>query len=109
MATIPDCRYTEDGTMTTTMAIPSKTAANYLPHFFDRTLDDDRYVVKRLQAMAEATFGVAPATSQRPRGRAGARRNAKRVIVNLPAVKKMRPAPNKIIMCIALNHKCSGV
>ena len=40
--------------MTAAMAIPGNTAATFLVHFFGTGLADDRYVVERYRAGAEA-------------------------------------------------------
>lgn len=92
--------------MTTATAIPGNTADTFLTHIFGRGLEDDRYVVERFRAMADGDIrrldGDGPVTAKR-------RRKASRVTASLKAVKELRPAPNEIIICTALNLKRSGV
>ena len=67
--------------MTTTTAVPGNTAETFLTHIFGRGLEGDRYVVERFR----------------------------RVTATLKTVRELRPAPNEIIICTALNLKRSGI
>ena len=91
--------------MTTAMALPGNTASTFLTHFFGRGLEDERYVVERFKARADGDIVPIPADAPS----AKSRRRSRRVTATLRAVKEMRPAPNEIIICTALNLKASGV
>ena len=78
-------------------------ARTFLVHMFGRGLDDGRYVVERFQSMADGDIRRWPGGG--PKGR----RRAKRATASLKAVKEMRPAPDEIIVCTALNLKGSGI
>ena len=67
--------------MTTTTVVPGNTAETFLTHIFGRGLEGDRYVVERFR----------------------------RVTATLKTVRELRPAPNEIIICTALNLKRSGI
>ena len=93
--------------MTKAMAIPGNTAETFLIHIFGQGLEDDRYVVvERFRAMADGSIrrcdGDGPVTAKR-------RRKARSVTATLKAVRELRPAPNEIIICTALNLKRSGI
>ena len=92
--------------MTTAMAIPGNTADTFLTHIFGRGLEDDRYVVERFRAMADGSIrrcdGDGPVTAKR-------RRKARSVTATRKTVRELRPAPNEIIICTALNRKRSGI
>ena len=91
--------------MTPAMAIPGNTADTFLIHIFGRGLEDDRYVVERFRAMSDGDIrradGNGPVTARNGRRRP--------VTATLKAVKELRPAPNEIIICTALNLKRSGI
>ena len=92
--------------MTTAMAIPGNTADTFLTHIFGRGLEGDRYVVERFRAMADGSIrrcgGDGPVTAKK-------QRKAGLVTATLKAVRELRPAPNEIIICTALNLKRSGI
>ncbi len=92
--------------MSTATALPGNTADTFLTHIFGRGLEGDRYVVERFRAMADGDIrrcdAEGPVTAKR-------RRKAGRVTATLKAVRELRPAPNEIIICTALNLKRSGI
>ena len=59
--------------MITTMAISGNTASTFLTHFFGRGLKDERYVVERLQALADRDIRRLPGDTQAKRGRRASR------------------------------------
>ena len=74
-------------------------ARTFLTHFFGADLDDeDRYVVERFRSMASGEIRRRPGD----RGPANGRRKAKRKIVSVRTVKKLRPARDEIIVCTGL-------
>ena len=92
--------------MTTATAVPGNTAETFLTHIFGRGLEGDRYVVERFRAMADGDIrrldGDGSVTAKR-------RRRGRRVTATLKAVRELRPAPNEIIICTALDLKRSGI
>ena len=92
--------------MTTAIAIPGNTASTFLTHFFGGGLADDTYVVERFRALVNGDIRRCP--DEAPAAKKS-RRKTQYPTVSLKAVKEMRPAPNEIIVCTALNLKNSGV
>ena len=86
--------------MTTAMALPGNTTSTFLTHFFGRGLEDERYVVERYKARADGD--IVPILADAPKSKG--RRKARRVTATLKTVKELRPAPNEIIICTALNR-----
>ena len=93
--------------MATVTAIPGNTADTFLTHIFGRGLEDDRYVIERFRAMADGD--IRRCDGDRSATGVKSRRKARRVTATLKAVKELRPAPNEIIICTALNLKRSGI
>ena len=103
---VSDQRHDGGGTMTTAMALPGNTTSTFLTHFFGRGLEDERYVVERYKARADGD--IVPILADAPKSKG--RRKARRVTATLKTVKELRPAPNEIIICTALNRlPVSGV
>ena len=79
------------------IAVPGS-ESTILTHVFGRGLADERYVVERYQAMADGDIRRAPGDSAPAKGK----RKAKRMIVSLKAVQKLRPTRTEIIICTGL-------
>ena len=82
------------------IALPGN-ASTILTHVFGRGLADERYVVERYRAMADGDIRRAPGDAAPAKGR----RKAKRTVVSLKAVQKLRPARTEIIVCTGLRIK----
>ena len=82
------------------IAVPGS-ASTILTHVFGRGLADERYVVERFQAVADGDIRRVPGDAAPAKGR----REAKRTIASLKAVREMRPAPTEIIVCTGLRIK----
>ena len=80
-------------------------ARTFLTHLFGAGLDDDdRYVVERFRSMASGEIRRRPGDKAPAKGR----RKAKRRIVSVRTVKKLRPARDEIIVCTGL-HSHAGI
>ena len=83
----------------------SNPASTFLTHLFGAGLNDgDRYVVERFRSLASGEIRRRPG-DEAP---AKARRKAKRKIVSVRTVKKLRPARDEIIVCTGL-HSHAGI
>ncbi len=82
------------------MAMPGNTADTFLVHFFNGGLADERYVVERFKAYVDGHIRPWPGEAL-----AKTRRRANRVTATLMAVKEMRPACTKIIICTGLRTR----
>ena len=82
------------------IAVPGN-VSTILTHVFGRGLADERYVVERYRAMADGDIRRAPDDAAPAKGR----RKAKRTVVSLKAVQKLRPARTEIIVCTGLRIK----
>ena len=91
--------------MSMAMALPGNSDSTFLTHLLARGLEDERYVVERFQAMADGDIRRLPGDAAPAKGR----RNAKRTIATVKAVKEMRPARTEIIVCTGLRIKGSGI
>ena len=78
----------------------------FLTHFGVRGLEDDRYVVERLQAMADGD--IRRMAGEEPAATKGSRK-ARRTVATLKAVQALRPERNEIIICTGLRNKGAGV
>ena len=74
--------------MSMAMALPGNSDSTFLTHLLARGLEDERYVVERFQAMADGDIRRLPGDAAPAKGR----RNAKRTIATVKAVKEMRPS-----------------
>ena len=80
-------------------------ARTFLTHLFGAGLDDeDRYVVERFRSMASGEIRRRSADKAPAKGRP----KAKRKIVSVRTVKKLRPARDEIIVCTGL-HTDAGI
>ena len=84
--------------MSAAIAIPGKTAATFLVHFFGPGLADSRYVVERFRTLADGDIRRCPD----PAPKRGRTRRAKAVTATL---KEMRPGPDEIIVCTGLGSR----
>ena len=74
-------------------------ARTFLTHLFGAGLnDEDRYVVERFRSMASGEIRRRPAEKAPAKGR----RKARRRIVSVRTVKKLRPARDEIIVCTGI-------
>ena len=82
------------------IAVPGN-ASTILTYVFGLGLADERYVVERYRAMADGDIRRAPGDAAPAKGR----RKAKRTVVSLKAIQKLRPARTEIIVCTGLRIK----
>ena len=80
-------------------------AQTFLIHLFGRGLEDNRYVVEKYRSRPDGQ--IEPVQPERPRTKG--RRKQRLMIASLAAVRKMRPAPNEIIVCTGVKLASSGV
>ena len=74
-------------------------ARTFLTHLFGTDLDDeDRYVIERFRSMASGEIRRRPGDKAPAKGRP----KAKRQIVSVRTVKKLRPARDEIIVCTGI-------
>ena len=80
-------------------------AQTFLVHLFGQGLEDSRYVVEKYRSHSNGQ--IEPVQAEQP-GAKG-RRKQRRTIASLAAVRKMRPAPNEIIVCTGVKLEGSGM
>ena len=94
----------EHDTMHTALA-PRGDARTFLTHFVGGGLDDERYVVEKYRSLANGDIVPVPIVEPKPKGR----RKARRMIVPLKAVEKLRPARDEIIIATGVRLRHCGV
>ena len=82
-----------------------RNAQTYLVHVFGRGLEGDRYVIEKYRSLSDGQIHAVEAEQPATK----ARRSKRRTIMSAGAVKKLRPEPDEIIVCTALNLKASGI
>ncbi len=74
-------------------------ARTFVTHLFGADLNDgDRYVVERFRSLASGEIRRRPSEKAPAKGR----REAKRKVVSVRTVKKLRPARDEIIVCTGI-------